>query len=163
EASCVQVSFWGHGTQTRRRSVRRDEGNSTAAPRQGTRAWRISPLITAGDSRPRFRYKELDGVLMVTPWRHFYVGGRVRARRSRRTSFARQPERHAVPALATAQTGLFAPDVISRHRHHTLALGELELEHHHVLLGEGHFGGGEIEFPHPHEALVVDALGLLAM
>ena len=31
------------------------------------------------------------------------------------------------------------------------------------LLAERHLGRGEIELPHPHEALVVEPLGLLAV
>src|SRR5258708_3402510 len=41
-------------------------------------------------------------------------------------------------ALEPAQLCLFLPDVIPRHRHHVLALGDLDLEIHQVLLAERH-------------------------
>ena len=47
-------------------------------------------------------------------------------------------------------------DVVARHRHHALALGELDLEIHHVLLAERHFRGRQIKFPHPRKALVIE-------
>ena len=54
-------------------------------------------------------------------------------------------------------------NIVARDRHDALPLGELDLHHHHVLLAERHFGSREIELPHAHEALVVNALHLLAV
>ena len=42
-------------------------------------------------------------------------------------------------------------------------MGELDLEDHQVLPAEGGLGAGEIELPHPAEALVIDRLGLVAV
>jgi hypothetical protein len=67
-----------------------------------------------------------------------------------------------VLALGSKQALLLAHDVIPRHRHHFLALGELDLEYHPVLLAERHFRCRKIELPHPHEAPIIDALDLLA-
>jgi len=41
--------------------------------------------------------------------------------------------------------------------------GHLDLEYHQVAGAERHFRTGEIEFPHPHEALVIKAQDLVAM
>src|SRR5215475_5559728 len=85
-------------------------------------------------------------------------------RRSRGAqSFAGQSQRWALAKLARAQSRGFARDVVTRHRHHALALGELQLKHHHGLLAKCHFGGRQIEFPHTHETGIVEPLNLLAM
>ena len=47
-------------------------------------------------------------------------------------------------------------DVVPRHRHDALALGELDLEIHHVLLAERHFRARQVKFPHPRKALVIE-------
>src|SRR5262249_54928768 len=77
--------------------------------------------------------------------------------------FAGEPQWRPLAAFQCAQPGFLAGDVVAGDRHHALASGELDLHHHHGLFAERHFRRGEIELPHPHEALVVDALDLLAM
>ncbi len=42
-------------------------------------------------------------------------------------------------------------------------MGDLDVEHHHVLPPERAFRCGQIEFPHPAEALVIKRLGLVAI
>ena len=87
-----------------------------------------------------------------------------REARACRESFAGEPQRRTLARLRSARRrAVSARDVVAGHRHHALPLGQLHLEHHHGLLAEGHLGRGEIELPHPHEALVVEPLDLLAM
>ena len=45
----------------------------------------------------------------------------------------------AAAAFDRAQPGFFTGDIVARHRHDALALGELDLEVHQVLLAERHF------------------------
>src|SRR5262245_1711821 len=78
-------------------------------------------------------------------------------------SFAGESQRRALAVLARAQPCLVTRDVVARHRDYALALGELELAHHHSLLAERHFRGGEIELPHPYETGIVEALNFFAM
>ncbi len=56
-----------------------------------------------------------------------------------RALLAGEPQRRMALALGAAQPALLAGDIIPRHRHHVLPLGELDLEHHQVLLAERHF------------------------
>jgi len=46
--------------------------------------------------------------------------------------------------------------VVARQRHGIDRLGKLHLEDHQTLPAERDFGAGEIHFPHPAEALVID-------
>ena len=84
-------------------------------------------------------------------------------RGSRAALFAGQPQRRVALAFGVAQAALLARDIVARHRHHALPLGELDLEHHQVLLAERHFRRRQIELPHAHKAPVVNALDLLAV
>src|SRR3979411_2956713 len=74
-----------------------------------------------------------------------------------------ESQRRALAKLACAQPRGFAHDVVTRHWHHPLALGELQLDHHHGLLAKRHFGGRQIELPHADKTGIVDTLNLLAM
>src|SRR3954451_25087208 len=62
--------------------------------------------------------------------------------------FAGETQRRTAAALDATQARFLAADVVARDRNHALALGQLQLEHHHVLLAESHFGRREIELPH---------------
>src|SRR5262245_26859110 len=77
----------------------------------------------------------------MTPNKWFNVRGG-------RGSLAGQPQRRAPPGFATAQALLGAQDIVAGDRHRALALGQLNLEHHHILASERRLGAGEIEFPH---------------
>src|SRR3974377_350075 len=93
-------------------------------------------------------------------------GGGVRATGARRGWAPRAAwagELRVGADLERAQAVLLARDVVAGHRCDALALGDLDLEVHHILLAERHFGGGEIELPHAHEAPVVNALYVLAV
>src|SRR3974390_1730441 len=76
---------------------------------------------------------------------------------------AGEPQGRTALAFGAAQAQLLAPDIVARHRHHALSFRELDLAIHHVLLTERHFRSRQIELPHPHKALIVNALDLLAM
>src|SRR4051794_7206161 len=58
--------------------------------------------------------------------------------------FASETQRRTAAGLEAAQARFLAADVVARDRNHALALRQLQLEHHHVLLAEGHFGRREI-------------------
>src|SRR5262245_46505439 len=53
-----------------------------------------------------------------------------------------------------------AVDVVARDRHRVDAARELDLPDHEPPAPEAHLTAGEVELPHPHEALVVDPLRL---
>ena len=76
---------------------------------------------------------------------------------------AGEAQRRTAAAFEPAQARFFAHDVVAGDRNDILSFGQLKLEHHHALLAERHFRGGEIEFPHAHETRVVEPLNLLAM
>src|SRR5581483_1215952 len=78
-------------------------------------------------------------------------------------SFSRQLQPRALAAFDAAQTCLLAGDVVARHRHDALALGQLDLDIHHGVLAERRFRRRQIELPHPHEALVIELLGFLGV
>src|SRR5262245_60229858 len=78
-------------------------------------------------------------------------------------SLARQTQRRSASALERSESRLFARNVIAGHRHDALPLGQLQLEHHHGLLAEGHLRRREVELPHSDEALVIKPLGLFAV
>src|ERR1700730_18649782 len=82
---------------------------------------------------------------------------------ARAESLARESPRGAAVAFQHSQAGLLARNIIASHRNDALLFGQLHLEHHHILLAERHLRRGEIELPHPHEALVIEPLDLLAM
>ena len=76
---------------------------------------------------------------------------------------AGKAQRRGLAGFERAQSRFLARDVIARRRHDALALGHLDLEHHHVALAERHLGGGQVELPHAHEALIVEPHDLVAM
>src|ERR1051326_4213086 len=78
-------------------------------------------------------------------------------------SLAGETERWREVCFEHTQPRLLAHDVIARRRRHSLALGELDLEHHHVAFAERHLRGSEIKLPHPYETLVVEPHCLVAM
>src|SRR5215470_9815289 len=78
-------------------------------------------------------------------------------------SFAGESQRRALPQLARTQPRALAHEVVARHRDHALPLGQLQLDHHHRLLAERHFGSREIELPHARETGIVETFDLLAM
>src|SRR6059058_2713522 len=74
---------------------------------------------------------------------------------------AGKPQRRTAAAFQSTQVRFLAPDVVARDWNHTLPLRQLQLEHHHVLLAEAHFGRREVELPHAHEARIVNFLQIL--
>src|SRR6266478_1279309 len=76
---------------------------------------------------------------------------------------AHEPQRNAVAILALAQARLLPRNVVPGDRHHALALRHLDLKDHHRLFAECRLGSGEIEFPHAHEALVIEPPHFLPM
>src|SRR5712672_2950928 len=77
--------------------------------------------------------------------------------------FAGEPQGRAPAAFESAQAGGFSTYIVAGHRYDALPSCQLHLEDHQGLLPEGHLGRGKIEFPHPHEALIVDALDHVAV
>lgn len=65
--------------------------------------------------------------------------------------------------LGGAQPIFLAPNIVTRHWDDVLTFRELDLEYHQGLFAERHFRAGEIELPHPHELLVVNALDVGAV
>ena len=138
-------------------SWRSDDGE-----RNGCRCW-SKPWKTT--SRPEFRAIPCDPSAMQAAarsnWRdrHRPTDGASNFSLRNRQLTAYSPaicSRGRVAALDPAQFCFLARDIIARHRHHALALGELNLEVHHVLLAERHFRARQIKFPHPRKALVVE-------
>src|SRR5580698_402306 len=77
--------------------------------------------------------------------------------------FAGQPQRRSGAAFARAQPRFLARDIVARRRRDALVLGKLDLKYDHVALAERHLGAGEVELPHPHEALIVKPHHLVAV
>src|SRR4029450_6311853 len=84
-------------------------------------------------------------------------------RRFQNRLFAGETERRFALAFSCGEPALLARNIVPRDRHHALALGKLDLHHHHVLLAEGHFRSCEIELPHTHEMRLIDPFDVLAM
>src|SRR5205814_285012 len=124
----------------------RDQPHSMSSASFGNRALPISPLITGG---MKFAGTGVDR------------GHRSGTKTAE--SLACQPQRPTLPALQREQPLDLARDIIARHRHDALAMGELELEHHRRLVAEGLLGRSKVEFPHAHEVHIVETLGVLAM
>src|SRR5580698_7337750 len=53
--------------------------------------------------------------------------------------------------------------IVAGERQRIHAFGDLDLEHHLVLMAERHLGAGEIELPHPAEAFIIKRLDLAAV
>src|SRR4051794_37116150 len=100
----------------------------------------LSTIPTGAQFCNRIRRIALDGLASGAPENLLFAG---------------ETQRGTAAALHATQARFLAADVVARDRNHALALGQLKLEHHHVLLAEAHLGCREIELPHPYEALVI--------
>ena len=119
----------------------RSRGNSTIGPRVGHAHCAVPAILTAGIC---FRCVRRTNGLTAAAARP--VGGTLSPSIRRRAAAAA-----GWPLFERAQARLLARDVVARDRHDALALGELDLEHHHVLVAERHLGGRQIELPHPQK------------
>src|SRR6202166_2785273 len=152
---------FGKSSVTQHRGSLNDSGTLPQTPRATTHALslierrrlgkpclRLSPLLTAPKSTVDSSRAALDGSLAAAALAGLCAG---------------KPQRHSVAGFARAQSRFFARDIVARRRRDAFVLGQLDLKYDHVAAAECHLGAGEVELPHPHEALIVKPHHLVAV
>src|SRR5215471_5716155 len=77
--------------------------------------------------------------------------------------FACESQRRLMGCLDSTQPRLFPRNIIAGRGREALPLRHLDLEYDHLAQPKRHFRASQIELPHSHETLVVEAHNLVAM